>query len=137
MTEDLQDKRLGDFIVYESTELREHAGNAYDPSYDYAPLLEEDIIEEQEEVEEAELSEEEEGDPFSFTAPQEDVNESVVDVEPEPGIVIPTGPVSKAKPRPLAARVAKVARVVRRGEVLGAFMDDACLDVKVWYCMTI
>jgi hypothetical protein len=51
-------------------------------------------------------------------------------VDPNPGPAPATRPVN-SKFLPVARRVARVATVVRRGEKLGTFQDDALLGVKV------
>ena len=102
-------------------------GNVDDPNFD----LVDPIVEVEETIVESDLSEEEEPEPELEPEP---VDFEVEEPAPEPEeqrIVIKADAAKKTKALPVARRVVKVAKVVRKGEVLGTFMDDSLLDVEV------
>ena len=142
VTNELKDKKIGEFIVYECSESVSETGEASDPMFD----LVEPIIE----VEETEIVEEEEFSGFDEGQPEpvpiiEPVPVEEPEPEPEPApfemegnsgpntekIVITGGDLKKPRALPIARRVTKVARIIRKGELLGTFMDDSHLDVEV------
>jgi hypothetical protein len=132
MTEQLKDKLVGDFIVYESTESLAEMGHVDDPEFDLVPPIYEQDVEEDEylilESSDEEVAEEPEPEPEPMGF---EIEESESDPVQQEHIVIKPSETKKPKALPVARRITKVARVVRKGEVLGTFMDDSHLDVEV------